>query len=717
MISKFAIRSLGLLASLIVMHFTVYGQKASSAKPNIIFILVDDQGYGDLGAFFQNQRAKEGKPSERSPNIDRLAAGGAMLTQHYCAAPVCAPSRASIMLGVSQGHANVRDNQFDKALADNYTMPSTLRELGYSTAAIGKWGLQGTKQFDKNGAEWPARPRKRGFDYFFGYMRHSDGHEHYPKEGLYDGKKEVWDNDSDISQDLDKCYTTDLWTAAAKKWITDHEKGKDRNKPFFMYLAYDAPHAVLELPTQPYPAGGGLHGGIQWTGTPGHFINTASGDPDSYVHPDYAHATYDQDNDPATPEIPWPRTYKRYATANRRIDDAVGDLMQLLKDLQIDSSTLVVYTSDNGPSIESYLPKEYVPNHPTFFGSYGPYDGIKRDCWEGGDRAAAVAAWPGHIPAGKIVDDPSISYDWAPTFIEIAGAPPPERMDGVSLLPSLTGAGRQISSHIYVEYYEGGKTPAFKEFAPAHRGRVRNQMQLLRIGDYVGVRYNIQSAADDFEIYNVMEDPQELNNLATTPDKKIRTGRPASWGIPARTTVSQLESYLKATALQERRINASAPRPYDSALIPAVKSKVLAGISWKEYEGVFPWLPQPLALQPAAGGHGPAPDIHVRTKDDNVMLFFEGYIRVPQSGEYTFYLNAAGKAFLRIHDAQVIDADYKYAEGTERRASARLEAGLHPFRLYYYHQATGKPSLDLEWSGPGIPRQQIPATVFFRDKH
>ena len=134
---------------MLIFNVSLKAQKKVVAKPNIIFILVDDQGYGDLGVFFQNQRAKandRSKPWEYSPNLDKLAVGGAMLTQHYASAPVCAPSRASIMLGVSQGHSNVRDNQFDKAPEDNYTMASTLRSLGYSTAAIGKWGLQGDRR-------------------------------------------------------------------------------------------------------------------------------------------------------------------------------------------------------------------------------------------------------------------------------------------------------------------------------------------------------------------------------------------------------------------------------------------------------------------------------------------------------------------------------------------------------------------------------------------
>ncbi|MGV3540677.1 MAG: sulfatase-like hydrolase/transferase, partial [Rufibacter sp.] len=358
-------------------------------QPNIIFIMTDDLGYGDLGVLFQKQRQKKNDRSEPwayTPNLDKMADQGAILNSHYAAAPVCAPSRASFMLGQSQGHANVRDNQFDKAIDDNYTVANMLKKVGYATAAIGKWGLQG-----KTKDEWPAHPLNRGFDYYYGYMRHGDGHEHYPVEGVYRGPKEVYENRKEVSAGLAKCYTADLWTAATKKWIVDHAKGQSKENPFFIYLAYDTPHAVLELPTQEYPAGGGLKGGLQWTGKPGQMINTASGTVDSWIHPDYAKATYDHDKNPSTPEVAWPNVYQRYATSVRRIDDAVGDLLQLLRDLKIDENTLVVFTSDNGPSLESYLEK--VKNDPDFFNSFGPFDGVKRDVLEGGVRMPALAWW------------------------------------------------------------------------------------------------------------------------------------------------------------------------------------------------------------------------------------------------------------------------------------------------------------------------------------
>ena len=530
-------------------------QKNESRYPNVIFILADDMGYGDLGILFQNQRAKtndRSEPWEFTPNLDKLASQGTLLSQQYCAAPVCAPSRASILLGQSQGHANVRDNQFDKALEDNYTMANTLRKAGYSTAAIGKYGLQGDDRWDENGSEWPAHPLNRGFDYFLGYMRHVDGHEHYPKEGLYRGTRQVWEDTTDISADLDKCYTADLWTAAAKRWITKHKQGQDSAKPFFMYLAFDTPHAVLELPTQAYPEGGGLTGGMQWLGEKGKMISTASGTIDSWIYPDYANATWDDDKDPSTAEVPWPEVYKRYATDTRRIDDAVGDIIHLLKDLNIDENTIIVFTSDNGPSRESYLPKEYQPNEPDFFNSFGPFDGIKRDCWEGGVRMPVIAWWPGKIKAGNELMTPSASWDWAPTFIDAAGLPAPARMDGVSLLPELTGTGKIKDRAVYVEYFQNGTTPEYKEFSPLHRGRKRNQMQLIRTGNYVGVRYDIQSAADNFEIYDVSKDPQEIHNLADEPG------------------MDTLDVWMKAHVLQMRRPNASAPRPYDNEPVPAV---------------------------------------------------------------------------------------------------------------------------------------------------
>ncbi|SMO44017.1 sulfatase-like hydrolase/transferase [Fodinibius sediminis] len=677
----------------------------ASSKPNIIFILTDDMGWGDVGVFYQNSRKKEGdrsEPWQRTPNLDRLAAEGARLTHHYVSAPVCAPSRASLLSGLSQGHANIRDNQFDKALADNHTMATVLKELGYATAAFGKWGLQGDERYSEDGDEWPAHPLNRGFDYFLGYMRHRDGHEHYPKEGIYRGQKEVWRNRENITPKLDKAYTADLWTAAAKQWITDQVQNSNDDEPFFAYLAYDTPHAVLELPTQPYPEGGGLDGGLQWTGEAGQMINTASGKVDSWVHPDYAQATFDHDKKASTPEIAWPDVYKRYATANRRIDSGVGDIVTLLEDLGVDSNTLIVFTSDNGPSRESYLPEEYEPNKPTFFESFGPFDGIKRDTWEGGIRVPTIAYWPATIPAGQVIDFPSINYDWLPTFVNAAGAPAPAIADGVSLLPELEGGEINHDRTIYLEYFQGGSTPEYEDFSMEHQGRERNQMQVVRMGDYVGVRYDIESAQDDFEIYNVPKDPQQTDNLAQQPENQRFIGK--------------LQQKMKDRALQSRMPNESAPRPYDDEMMPpASNGETEAGVTWKAYDGTFPWVPRVRTLEPAATGKASRPDPGVADKDHRA-LFFRGYIDVPADGTYKLYLSTAMGAVLRIHDATVIDADYGYRPGTERTGEIKLKAGLHPFRLYFMNGNREDVRLQLQWSGPGISKQPVPPGRFRRGR-
>lgn len=672
--------------------------RKDSKKPNIIFILTDDLGYGDIGVLYQNKRKEindESEPWTVTPSLDKMAAEGAILTQHYAAAPVCAPSRASLLSGLNQGHANVRNNQFDKALADNYTLANVLKKVGYTTAAIGKWGLQGDKRWDEHGEKWPAAPLKRGFDYFYGYMKHRDGHEHYPKEGLYDGPKEVWENNNEVSKDLDKCYTADLWTAAAKRWIIKHEEENDP-RPFFMYLAYDTPHAVLELPTKPYPEGGGLNGGLQWLGKPHHMINTASGKPDTWIHPEYSNAVYDQDNDNSTPNIPWPETYKRYATSTRRIDDAVGDILKLLEDLHIDSNTLVVFSSDNGPSKESYLPKDFVPYTPDFFNSFGPFDGIKRDVLEGGERMPLIAWWPGHIPNGRVNDTPSISYDWLPTFLEAAGLPAPVNSDGVSLLPALTGKGSQEEAQVYVEYFHGGKTPAYKEFLPAHRNKRRKQMQLIRIGNMVGIRYNINSADDDFEIYDIIKDPQQKNNLA------------------AHGSLKELQERMKERVLQVRIPDSSANRPYDNEPVPSESIEPSQkGIQWKAFNGNFQWLPNTSNLKVVDQGKMSGFNVTDLEKKPHDYYLFQGYVMVPEDGEYNFYLSTNSKAFLKIHDAHLIDADFDYEPGTQKKGTIRLKKGFHPVQLYYQNERNSKNFLELKWAGPSGKKENLSNSFYY----
>ncbi|MCD2423043.1 sulfatase-like hydrolase/transferase [Niabella pedocola] len=672
-----------LLFSCLLWVFGVWAQPAKQ-RPNIIFILVDDLGYGDVGVFHQNARKALKDPAVPfmvTPSLDRMASGGAVFTQQYANAPVCVSSRSSLLTGVTQGHAVIRNNQFDRALEDNYTIASTLKAVGYSTVAIGKWGLQGTGKND-----WPGHPLKRGFDNYYGYIRHSDGHEHYPKEGLYRKTKEVYDNTVNVTEGLDKCYTGDLWTARAKQWIIDYKKGK-KGAPFFMYLAYDTPHAVIELPTQAYPAGGGLTGGLKWTGKPGHMINTASGEIDSWMAPEFKNAQY---LDKATGKMtPWRDVNKRYATVIQRLDAQVGDLLQLLKDLKIDENTIVVFTSDNGPSQESYLKEDYTPE---FFQGYGPFDGIKRDQWEGGMRTPTIVQWKGTINGGKTVLQPSFLSDWMPTLLDAAGLAAPARTDGVSLLPALTGKGIQQQQTLYSEYFFDGKTPGYTDFEQNHRNRMRNQMQFIREGDYVGVRYDIRSSDDDFEIYNVVKDPKEKQNLATE--------------------LPELQKALKEKVLQMRLRSDEAPRPYDSVAIPSVSEKgVKKGLRYELYKGRFLWVPKTAVLKTVKSGTGDLKTIQNVLSNVDAGTF-GGYIRVPADGAYTFYLKTTGKAFVRLHDIALLDADYGYAPGTEVNKTLLLKAGLHPIRLLF-KRAGQNAKAELYWSGPGFEKRLLTSADFY----
>jgi arylsulfatase A-like enzyme len=656
------------------------------SQPNIIFILCDDLGFGDIGVFWQNQRASAGdrtQPHFATPQIDTMARDGAMLTQHYCAAPVCAPSRASFLTGLTQGHANVRDNQFDQLLADTHTVGSVLQAAGYATAAFGKWGLQGggeknrdpdpARSMTERRAEyqtWDSYPTLRGFDYFYGYVRHRDGHFHYPKE---EGR-EVWENDREVSAGLDGCYTTDLFTARAKQWIIDQHKAKP-DQPFFTYLAFDTPHAVLQNPATAYPAGGGLKGGLKWTGKPGAMINTADGEMDAWMHPDLASQTWDHDGDPQSAEIAWPDVQKRYANGVRRIDDAVGDVLQLLSDLGIAENTLVVFTSDNGPSRESYLKEDYDP---VFFDGFGPFDGIKRDTMEGGMREPTLVRWPARISGGKVENTPSGHWDWLATFADVAGVAPLAAVDGVSLTPLLTGLGSRSAGVIYTEYLNNGSTPNYEEFLPQHRGRKRGQMQALILDGYKGLRYNVQSADDDFEIFDLATDPQEGHNLAGT-GKFIA-----------------LQAKMKARVLQMRRPLESAARPYDVALTPAlrVEPKGAAGLAWSRYDGTWPWMPEFRFLQASETGVSSMMGNSLPGASDKPFgLAYTGFVKVPADGTYTLSVASQNTVTVFMHDSRVIDEPIRGATGAVKE-SIHLAAGWHPIRVYYRHQ-TGQSGFEI----------------------
>ena len=662
-----------------------------AGKPNIIFILADDLGYGDLGSFWQDKGSQSAKKFD-TPELDRLAAEGMKLTHHYVGAPVCAPSRASLLTGRHQGHAEIRDSQMDKALPQNHTLGSVMRAGGYATAWIGKAGLSGDESSvnltGKGSQGLAAHPLMRGFDRFFGYLFHWDAHEHYPRNGttaetafIYDGFDQV----TNASLDL---YTTDAWTAAAKQFLIDEVKAGD--KPFFLYLAYDTPHFNMQRPAVAYPAldddGDPSTGGVQWT-----LGKDASGNV-RYASTANGFGVVDAYTEPGLPDS-FSDSEKQHVGMIRRIDRAVADIVRTLKDLGVDDNTVIVFSSDNGPHNEG--------NDPRTFESFANMEGIKRDLWEAGIRVPTIVRWPGGLASATNDENaifelarPSGTWDWLPTFAELAGLPAPSWADGVSLVPSLTGGkGQRDKGYLYFEFANDGTTPDFAEF-PAHRGAARGEMQAVRVGNYMGVRTQIASAQDDFQIYDVVTDPGETNNLARS--------------------LPELAAELKVLAVSGRRPGAGVVRPYDSEAVPAsvAPAGLVNGVRWKSYAGPFPWVPEFRDLSPTRIGSDTtfAPARHAPDGDSG--LFYQGYLQVPVAGDYTFYLTSDAGASLHLHDAHVIDDDFNH-DGSEVSGTIALAAGYHTYRLCYRH-ADAAQVLDVKWSGANLDKQTIsPSSLFF----
>jgi arylsulfatase A-like enzyme len=628
---------------------------AAARKPNVLFILADDLGYGDLGTLYQNDRAAQGKPAFATPHLDALAGGGMILRQHYTGAPVCAPARASLMTGLSQGHCPVRDNQFDKPIPQGLTLASMLKQAGYRTGAIGKWGIGG-----KPRSGYPAHPMRRGFDKFFGFMLHNTGHVYY-----HDAKHPLMDGFTDVGGKYENVYSTDLFTARAKQFISAHHADHP-DQPFFLYLAYTAVHNALQVPGGAYPGGAGAHGGLHWP------LEPTPDTRDTWIHPDYA-------------DKPWTGPMKRYATMVRRLDDGVGDVLQLLEDLGIADNTLIVFTSDNGPANEGGA-------DPRLFDSWGPFDGFKRDCWEGGVREPTFAAWPGHIAPRQVDDLPSGFWDWMPTLAEVAGLPPPAHSDGVSLLPTLLHQGSQRSrGYIYVEYAVKSKNPASADVFARKHVSGRGQQQLVRIGSFVGIRTQIESPADPLRLYDVLRDPHEDHDLATDPSHAL------------------LLQQMKDLLVTARRPDPDAPRPYDDMPLPALRSETPAapGLKMSRFDGDWPWTPDFDALDAAVPATSTATiALPADLPDHPFGLRFDGYLKIPVDGEYTFTTSSDAGIHLWLHDAHLIDSDGASSDHP-LTATVRLAAGIHPLRVFYRHHK-GRPQLMVHYRGPGIDDQAIP---------
>ncbi|MBF4466815.1 arylsulfatase [Flavobacterium sp. LC2016-12] len=457
-------------------------------KPNIIYIYADDLGYGELGCY--------GQKVIKTPNIDKLASEGIKFTQHYAGAPVCAPSRCMLMTGKNAGHAYIRGNfEFGDFTDENekgqlpleakaFTVAELLKLKGYTTALVGKWGLGYN--------ETEGMPTKQGFDYFYGYFDQKQSHNFYPSH-LWESFGDAYLNQNTkgytVKDDLGQPYIYVHSKALDPKMATpadfDAFKGKayapekmtekaigfiDKNKekPFFLYLAYTLPHVSLQAPAE--------------------WINKYKGQFDE--QPYYGNNGY-------APTL-YPKS--TYAAMVSYLDAQVGIILEKIKALGLDDNTIVMFSSDNGATFKT------GGFDPAYFNSMGGLRGTKGDLYEGGIRIPFIAKWPGKIPVGKTSDLISSQIDFFATMADLNGQKKTDT-DGISFLPEITGTSKNQKKHEYLYFEFSEKT-----------GQVA-----VRLGDWKGVKSNMKKNKNaPWEIYNLKTDEREAVDLATQHPELVK---------------------------------------------------------------------------------------------------------------------------------------------------------------------------------------------------
>ncbi|MET2984306.1 arylsulfatase [Aureibaculum conchae] len=452
--------------------------------PNIIYILADDLGYGELGAY--------GQEKIETPNIDGLAKSGMLFTQHYSSAPVCAPARYMLLTGKHSGRAYIRGNDEwrergkvwdykemikDSTLEGQRPIPSNtslfpkkLKEIGYTTGIVGKWGL-GAPHTD-------AIPTKMGFDYFYGYNCQRQAHTYYPVH-LYENENRVYLNNDTIAPNTKLAkganpndpesyanynlndYAPDLMFDKITKFVDENKE-----KPFFLYWASPIPHNPIQAPQR-------------WVD----YYKEKFGKEEPYL----GNRGY----------FPHPNPRAGYAAQISYLDENVGKLIDQLKAEGIYDNTLIIFTSDNGVTFSGGTDGPYFNSSGQFGEEYGRGKGF---VYEGGIRVPMIASWKGHIKEGTQTNLISAHYDVMATVAELTGQKRPEDTDGISFLPTLLGENDKQKKHEFL----------FWEF-PEYGGQVA-----IRMGDWKVIRQNLKNKKKEptLELYNLKEDPQELNNIA-----------------------------------------------------------------------------------------------------------------------------------------------------------------------------------------------------------
>ncbi len=430
--------------ALLFIGTTAWCAEPAGDRPNIIYIMADDLGYAEVGCY--------GQKKIRTPSLDRMAAEGIRFTQHYCGAPVCAPSRCVLMTGKHLGHAFIRNNREVKPEGqfpipdETITVAEILKTRGYATGCMGKWGLgpQGS----------PGDPNRQGFDHFFGYNCQRHAHNFYPRY--------LWRNDKRIPMEgndrglTGKQYSHDLLTDEALWFIRENKDG-----PFFLYVPYTIPHLAIQVPDDSLAEYKGKWPDPPYTGGHGY--------------------------------LPHPAPRAGYAAMVTRMDRDIGRILALVKELGLDSNTLVMFTSDNGPTYD-----RLGGSDSDFFESAGPFRGLKGSAYEGGIRVPMIARWPGKIEPGAVTDHLSAFWDVMPTVAEVAGAQAPDDTDGISFLPTLLGTEEQKPHEFLLWEFHG------------YGGQ-----QAVRIDRFKGIRTKCYQNPDGpMELYDLKNDIGETTNVA-----------------------------------------------------------------------------------------------------------------------------------------------------------------------------------------------------------
>jgi len=427
-------------------------------KPNVIYILADDLGLGDLSIY--------GQKEFQTPNIDRIGTEGIKFTAHYSGNTVCSPSRAVLMTGQEPGKIYLRGNVSENKIApldpELTVLPEVFKAAGYATGAYGKWGLGWTH------VEGNPNPLTHGFDEFCGWKSQTIAHTYYPTSYVLNGKEIP----------LEKgIYVHDVIMDHAMTFIETNAKA---DKPFFCYIPTAVPHAAMHAPKE-------LH--EKWR----------------KVFPQYdkiigKYTVHGGDGKETVPNVVNP--IAGFAAMIENLDNQIGQILALLKKHRIDDNTLVIFTSDNGAHREG-------GHDPDFWNSTGNLRGMKRDMHEGGIRTPMLARWPGTIAAGGSSDHISAFWDVLPTMCEVTGQAVPEQNDGISFLPTLRdpGSTQVTHPHLYFEFCKNNQQFVFSQAVRKGKWKAYRQLQKAKKGQ--------PSKMSPIEIYNLEADPFEKRNLAS----------------------------------------------------------------------------------------------------------------------------------------------------------------------------------------------------------